>query len=127
VSHCARSLRNPAAGPWHAERLAVVAGDRMRLGREWGADDRPVVLANDGRRSGGKTTLAGRLGDAGAGSTTVHPDDVAWLYSMFGWAELLINGCSSPAAVAARCRAATAPGRAESGPARSTSPQDARC
>jgi hypothetical protein len=51
----------PAAGPWHAERLTAVAADMIRLGLERGADNRPVVLAIDGRSSGGKTTLAGRL------------------------------------------------------------------
>jgi hypothetical protein len=87
----------PAAGPWHAERLTVVAAGLMRLGHERGADHRPVVLAIDGRSSGGKTTLAGRLQGAVAGSATVHTDDIAWWYSRFGWAELLINAVLIPA------------------------------
>ena len=87
----------PAAGPWHAERLIAVATDMMRLGHERCADRRPVVLAIDGRSSGGKTTLAGRLQHAVAGSAIVHTDDIAWWYSRFGWAELLINGVLIPA------------------------------
>jgi hypothetical protein len=87
----------PAAGPWHAERLVVVAADLMRLGHDKGADRRPVVLAIDGRSSSGKTTLAGRLQDAVAGSAVVHTDDIAWWYSRFGWAELLISGVLIPA------------------------------
>jgi hypothetical protein len=31
------------------------------------------------------------------GSAVVHTDDIAWFYSMFGWAELLINGVLIPA------------------------------
>jgi hypothetical protein len=87
----------PAAGPWRTERLTAVAADMTRLGRQRGAERRPVVLAVDGRSSGGKTTLARRLQDVVAGSATVHTDDVAWRYSRFGWVELLINGVLIPA------------------------------
>lgn len=87
----------PAAGPWHAERLTAVAAGLMRLGRERGAGRRPVVLAIDGRSSGGKTTLAGRLRDVVPGSAIVHTDDIAWWYSRFGWAELLIGDVLIPA------------------------------
>lgn len=38
----------PGAGPWRAERLAVVAADVVRLGHERGADRRPVGLAIEG-------------------------------------------------------------------------------
>lgn len=78
-------------------RLAAVAADMMRLGRERGADRRPVMLAIDGRSSGGETTLAERLRAAVAGSAVVHTDDIAWWYSRFGWAELLISGVLVPA------------------------------
>jgi hypothetical protein len=67
----------PAAGPWHAERLTAVVAGIMRLGHGRGAGRRPVVLAVDGRSSGGKTTLAGRLQDVVAGSAIVHTDDIA--------------------------------------------------
>jgi len=55
------------------------------------------VLAIDGRSSSGKTTLAGQLQSVVAGSAIVHTDDIAWWYSRFGWAELLINGVLLPA------------------------------
>ena len=87
----------PAAGPWHAERLTAVVADMMRLGHERGTDRRPVVVAIDGRSSGGKTTLAERLQGVVAGSAIVHTDDIAWWYSRFGWAELLIDGVLIPA------------------------------
>lgn len=87
----------PEAAPWHPERLTAVAADIMRLGHRRGADCRAVVLAIDGRSSGGKTTLAGRLRDVVAGSAVVHTDDIAWWYSRFGWAELLNNGVLTPA------------------------------
>jgi hypothetical protein len=87
----------PEAGPWRAESLAKTAADMMRLGRKTGAGHRPVVLAIDGRSSGGKTTLAGRLQNVVTGSAIVHTDDIAWWYSRFGWAELLNNGVLIPA------------------------------
>jgi hypothetical protein len=87
----------PEAGPWQAERLTVVADGLMRLGQQRSAGRRPVVLAIDGRSSGGKTTLARRLQDAVEGSAVVHTDDIAWWYSRFGWAELLIDGVLLPA------------------------------
>ena len=86
----------PAAGPWHAELVTAVAATMVRLGRERGADRRPVVLAIDGRSSGGKTTLAGRLQGVVAGSAIVHTDDIAWCYSRFGCAGLLISGVLLP-------------------------------
>ena len=87
----------PAAGPWHAERPTAVVVDLIRLGHDRGAAHRPVVLAIDGRSSSGKTTLAGRLQDTVAGSAIVHTDDIAWHYSRFGWADLLIDCVLIPA------------------------------
>jgi hypothetical protein len=87
----------PAADPWRAERLAAVAAGIVRLGQERAAGRRPLVLAIDGRSSGGKTTLAGRLRGVVEGSAVVHTDDIAWWYSRFGWAELLIEGVLLPA------------------------------
>jgi hypothetical protein len=87
-----RLLREePPAGPWRAERLTAAAASLMRLAHARGAGHRPAVLAIDGRSSGGKTTLAGRLQGVVAGSAVVHTDDIAWRYSRFGWAELLVN------------------------------------
>jgi hypothetical protein len=87
----------PEAGPWRAERLAIVAATVIRSGQGKGADRRPVVLAVDGRSSSGKTTLAARLQDVVAGSAVVHTDDIAWWHSRFGWADLLIDGILIPA------------------------------
>jgi hypothetical protein len=87
----------PEAGPWRAERLAVVAAAVMRYGYRKGADHRPVVLAVDGRSSSGKTTVAARLQDVVAGSAVVHTDDIAWWHSRFGWADLLMGGILAPA------------------------------
>ena len=86
----------PEAGPWRAERLAAVAATVMRSGYGKGADRGPVVLAVDGRSSGGKTTLAARLQDVVAGSAVVHTDDIAWWRSRFGWADLLIDSILTP-------------------------------
>jgi hypothetical protein len=87
----------PEAGPWQVEPLAAVADGLMRLGRQRAGNRCPVVLAVDGRSSGGKTTLAGRLQDAVPGSAVVHTDDIAWWYSRFGWAGLLADGILVPA------------------------------
>ena len=95
----------PAAGPWRAERLAVVVATVMRSAYGYGSSGsggagsgtaRPVVLAVDGRSSSGKTTLAARLQDEVAGSVVVHTDDIAWWHSRFGWADLLIDGILAP-------------------------------
>jgi hypothetical protein len=69
----------------------------MRPGRQRAGNRYPVVLAVDGRSSGGKTTLAGRLQGAVPGSAAVHTDDIAWWYSRFGWADLLADGILTPA------------------------------
>jgi hypothetical protein len=87
----------PGAGPWRAEPLAAIAATVMRLGPATAAAQRPVVLAVDGRSSGGKTTLAGRLQEVVVGSAVVHTDDIAWWHSRFGWADLLIDGVLVPA------------------------------
>jgi hypothetical protein len=87
----------PEAGPWRAERLAVVVASVMGSGCGKGADRGPVVLAVDGRSSSGKTTLAARLQEVVAGSVVVHTDDIAWWHSRFGWVGLLIGGILAPA------------------------------
>jgi ribosomal protein S18 acetylase RimI-like enzyme len=86
----------PEAGPWRTVLVSEVASTVMRLARERGAGHRTVVLAVDGRSSGGKTTLAARLAGAVPGSAVVHTDDIAWYHSRFGWADLLIDGILRP-------------------------------
>ena len=83
----------PEGGPWRARPLTVVVEAMLRHGggRAAGRQRQGVVLAVDGRSSGGKTTLAARLQDAIVGSAVVHTDDIAWWHSRFGWADLLIR------------------------------------
>src|SRR5689334_10952470 len=57
---------------------------------------RPPILAVDGRSSGGKTTLAGRLAAAVPGAVVVHTDDVAWWHAAFDWVDLLVDGVLMP-------------------------------
>ena len=87
----------PAAGPWHAERLTAVAADIDAPGTSSrGADRRPTVLAINGRSNNGKTTLAARISDLVPGSVVIHTDDIAWAHSRFGWADLLIDDLLVP-------------------------------
>ena len=88
----------PEGGPWRARPLTVVVEAMLRHGggRAAGRQRQGVVLAVDGRSSGGKTTLAARLQDAIVGSAVVHTDDIAWWHSRFGWADLLIDGILVP-------------------------------
>jgi hypothetical protein len=74
----------------------VVIETLTQLGTGRPTGDRSVVLAVDGRSSSGKTTLAGRMQAAVAGSAVVHTDDIAWWHSRFGWADLLIDGILMP-------------------------------
>jgi D-arabinose 5-phosphate isomerase GutQ len=86
----------PEGGPWRAEPLTVVLDALVHLAAERATGERGVVLAVDGRSSSGKTALAARLQDTGAGSAVVHTDDIAWWHSRFGWADLLIDGVLVP-------------------------------
>ena len=86
----------PEAGPWRAERLAVVVEGLAQLGAGRRTGERGMVLAVDGRSSSGKTTLAARVQAAVAGSVVVHTDDIAWWHSRFGWAGLLMEGILIP-------------------------------
>jgi hypothetical protein len=86
----------PEAGPWRAERMTAVIATLTRPGSSRRTSDRTVVLAVDGRSSGGKTTLAARVQAAVAGSAVVHTDDLAWWHSRFGWADLLVDGILMP-------------------------------
>lgn len=50
---------------------------------------RTAVVAVDGRSGAGKSTLTAQLVGAVPGSAVVATDDVAWSWTMFGWAEEL--------------------------------------
>jgi Restriction endonuclease len=77
------------AGAEDAGGDAVFLADRQQAGA---VDDvQGLALANS------SLPLAGRLQDAVAGSAIVHTDDIAWWYSRFGWAELLVNAVLIPA------------------------------
>lgn len=87
----------PEAGPWRAELLTAVIEALIWRGPGQVVSGRPVVLAIDGRSNAGKTTLAGRIGEAVPGSAVVHTDHIAWEHSRFGWADLLADGILAPA------------------------------
>ena len=87
----------PEAGPWRAELLTAVIEALIWRGPGQTVSGRPVVLAIDGRSNAGKTTLAGRIGEAVPGSAVVHTDHIAWEHSRFGWADLLADGILAPA------------------------------
>ena len=88
----------PEAGPWRAESLTAVIGSLIGGGHAGAAHwAGPVVLAVDGRSSGGKTTLAARICHAVPRSVVVHTDDIAWQHSRFGWTDLLVEGILTPA------------------------------
>ncbi|MEW9552520.1 uridine kinase [Nonomuraea sp. NPDC050783] len=61
-----------------------------------GVTGRPRVIAIDGRGGAGKTTLAGRLREAVAGSAVVHTDDVAWNHACFDWGAVLVENVLRP-------------------------------
>jgi uridine kinase len=57
-----------------------------------------LVVAVDGRGAGGKSTVAGRLGEATPGAVVVHTDDIAWYHGFFDWDGLLVDGVLAPSA-----------------------------
>ena len=82
----------PAAGPWRVEPIVDVVARLL-------GSQRPAVIGIDGRSSSGKTTLARRMADAAAATSTtavVHSDDIAWHHSIFGWVDLLLDGVVEP-------------------------------
>jgi hypothetical protein len=88
-------MREPQGTDWQVVPIGAFA-DLVR--RQVGAPaGRPPVLAVDGRSSGGKTTLAGRLAAAVPGAAVVHTDDVAWWHAAFDWVDLLVDGVLGPA------------------------------
>jgi hypothetical protein len=91
------AAEEPEAGPWRAELLTAVIEALIWRGPGQVVSGRPVVLAIDGRSNAGKTTLAGRIGEAVPGSAVVHTDHIAWEHSRFGWADLLADGILVPA------------------------------
>lgn len=90
-------MRTPhgSSEPIIADWQPVTAGELLaRLPRR--RADGPRIIAVDGRSAGGKSTLAGRLAGVAADAAVVHTDDVAWNYSMFDWAEALVDHILQP-------------------------------
>jgi hypothetical protein len=84
----------PEAGPWRVEPVSAVFG---ALAEATGSPvGRPRIIAVDGRRSSGKTTLASRLATCEPNAHVVHTDDIAWNHSIFGWADLLTEEIPAP-------------------------------
>ena len=71
--------------------LAVLAA-RLPAARP----DRPVLVAVDGRSSGGKTSLSARLAGALPRAAVVHTDDLAWHHAVLDWTDLLVDGVLAP-------------------------------
>jgi hypothetical protein len=84
----------PHAGPWRVVKLSEFAAVVLEAGR--GSDQRPPIVALDGRSSSGKTTLARCLESAVPGAVTVHTDDIAWWHARFAWEELLTTAVLEP-------------------------------
>lgn len=84
----------PVAGPWEAVSSAELVARILDSADV--PEERPLIVAVDGRSGGGKSTLANLLAGAMPRSTVVHTDDVAWHESMFDWADLLVTGVLEP-------------------------------
>jgi len=131
----------PEAGPWRAERLAVVVATVMRSGYVKGGERRPVVLAVDGRSSSGKTTLAwvqadereterrnlARVGQPGGSPTARHmrdwmAEEIPFLAGQRPWEHAGLIACGTPIPFDPATELVLAPPLARScGPCRSTS------
>lgn len=84
----------PCFGPWNVVLVeAFVRAIRHKLPR---GEERPGVVAIDGRSAGGKTTLARLLSQAVPASAVVHTDDIAWHHSFFDWSDLLLSAVLEP-------------------------------
>jgi hypothetical protein len=87
-----RPPEEPAFGPWTAVDVdALLASWQPTF-----PDDRPAVIAVDGRSAGGKSTLADVLWRAVPGAAVVHTDDLAWHHAFFDWADLARDGVLAP-------------------------------
>lgn len=66
----------PPAGPWRVEPLAWLVD--LLLQTAGPMEERPPVIAVDGRSASGKSTLTERLCSGVRGGQVVHTDDIAW-------------------------------------------------
>ena len=79
---------DPIATAGLAQRVVAACGE---------PDNRPAVIAVDGRSGAGKTTVANTLQKQLVDAAVVHTDDVAWYESFFGWDGLLRDHVLRPA------------------------------
>lgn len=84
----------PDAGPWQAESLEGLVGRLLPAAGQ--RQNRPWIVAVDGRSGAGKTSLVDRLLAQVPDSDVVHTDDVAWHLSFFDWADELRDGVLEP-------------------------------
>lgn len=82
----------PIIGNWRCIELDVLVGQLPAVDAA-----RPRIILVDGRSAGGKTTFAAQLRTGISGAAVVHTDDVAWNYSMFDWADALVDHIILPA------------------------------
>ncbi|WP_448616355.1 hypothetical protein [Modestobacter sp. URMC 112] len=84
----------PEAGPWRPAPLPALLD--LVLTAAGNPEDRPRIVAVDGRGASGKSTLAARLGALVPASAVVHTDDLAWHEPLFGWGHLLADDVLRP-------------------------------
>jgi len=84
----------PLAAPWRV--LTRSDFVELILNTREVPDNRPRVLAVDGRSGSGKSTIADLLHRSVPHSMIVHTDDIAWHHSFFNWSDLLIEGILKP-------------------------------
>lgn len=73
----------PEFGPWVALDAPALAAKLMRFVEF--PEDRPAIVAIDGRGGAGKSVLAERMSDLIPDAEVVSTDDVAWNEPFFAW------------------------------------------
>ena len=84
----------PPAGPWRVTPISDVV--HLVFDADRNRQDRPWVLAVDGRSGSGKSSIANLFHRSVPACAVVHTDDVAWHQSFFDWSDLLVEGILKP-------------------------------
>ena len=84
----------PHAGPWRV--IPASEFFKLIIGSDEKPDDRPWIIALDGRSGSGKSTISNLLLQVVPKSAVVHTDDVAWHHSFFDWSDLLSENILKP-------------------------------
>ena len=84
----------PSAAPWQVLPIRDFVNLVLDVGDT--SNNRPWIVAVDGRSGGGKSTIADLLHHSAPNSIVVHTDDLAWHHSFFDWSDLLIEGILKP-------------------------------